>query len=221
MESVKRNKDGTEVHLTDEYKRLIALLRQGAAEIVEALHDVLRILGEGDPDATASFHPPVINDYPGISRDNLVRYTRLLLEAMERVRDRNWDTTTWEEDYELLTNPFGEAWHLDLWNGLHDLQINVGETNGSYRPVYHWGLFARNEPTWPADHPDPREEVEVIRTIDRYTSSLVGLRNQADSIQDSQRSGWLTAIDWLGTFLGGASRGGRGNAGQSGKGGKR
>lgn len=198
MESVKRDKSGEEVPLTDRYKQMISHLRDGAGRIIECLHDLLQMLGQADPNETTSSNLPVVEGISNGDRVAWTRMARLLIDAMTRVRDRNWDTSRWEDDVQLLNEPFGSDWDLDLWSALHELKIQFGLASGAYRPVYTWGIFfARNEATWPAQGPDPREQIEVFHIIDTYQHELTGLRNEIISIDRSRTPTSTTIFEFL------------------------
>lgn len=197
----KRNKDGDEVSLTEEFQQLIIKLRTDAPTIIDCLECILQMLGEGDPTKVKPNIPSI--PIPDGEKPQYVKYTKLLLETFKQIRDRDWDSTTWDDDYKLITNPFGSDWSMDLWNGLHEIKIHLGLIAKAFAPVYTmtWffgGFFARNESTWPKNgEPDPRPEVEVFRKIDNLTGGLTDLARQANSINESQRGlGWRI-IDWF------------------------
>jgi hypothetical protein len=156
------------------------------------------MLGDGDPVSTniRTFHSfPCPRDKPG-----LIKEVKLLKEVFKKIIERDWNTTMWEDDYKLLTEPFGSVWDPDLWSGLHDIEIEIGLAVGAYKPLYHGPFFARNEKTWPNQGKDPRAEVEYIHNIFDCTGGLTALIHEADEIRNNQKSFGDKFLDFLSHF---------------------
>ncbi|KAJ7898384.1 hypothetical protein B0H13DRAFT_1884341 [Mycena leptocephala] len=126
-----------------------------------------------------TFHSfPCPRDKPG-----LIKEVKLLKEVFKKIIERDWNTTMWEDDYKLLTEPFGSVWDPDLWSA----------------PVPRPVLRPEREDL-ANQGKDPRAEVEYIHNIFDCTGGLTALIHEADEIRNNQKSFGDKFLDFLSHF---------------------
>ncbi|KAJ3545253.1 hypothetical protein NMY22_g2503 [Coprinellus aureogranulatus] len=193
----KQTDDGKQVSLNEEFQKIIQKVRTDSPITIGCLEDILAMLGEEDP---TKIRPPLPQiPCPDDKKPIFIKNIKRLIEKFKEIRDRDWNKTTWEQDYKLVTNPLGPESDLDLWTSLHEVQIHFGLYVGAYQPVGQGIFFQRNESTWPKNgEPDPRPEVEIFHRIDNLTggTNFSSLTYEANKIRRSLMSWW----QWLWDF---------------------
>jgi hypothetical protein len=70
-------------------------------------------VGDGDPSKPEYSHIPRI-PVPQGDKSVLIKEVKLFKEAFKKIIERDWTTSTWEDDYWLIKHPFGTQRKLSL-----------------------------------------------------------------------------------------------------------